>query len=205
MSMKEQAINIINEMDIADICDSVLGYQIHKSGEVPCVYFIRNKYTKLVKIGSTKNIKERYASLRGIFRNHFGVDDALEVVGIICADGDKVSVVERFFHDEYRTQRRFGEWFDIDVTQLEEDWLLGDAVCDTGIRITTWLPDEIVPLLNLKDRLITKCKKSENGFCEIIEYLNWTFNDESQFDKRLNTVNTIVEAISNESMVCYMI
>lgn len=91
-------------------------YQIekYKSTDIPCVYFIKNEYTGLIKIGKTKHVIARFKQLLSMFKNHFGVNNGLKIIGIIpIFDGSEYKI-ETYLHKKYNDYRTFGEWFDID-------------------------------------------------------------------------------------------
>lgn len=76
------------------------------------VYFIRNKYNNLVKIGSTDNITQRFKTIKSICKNYIGMEDAVELIGLIDTSFIKPVEVEKYFHKKYKQYNKFGEWFD---------------------------------------------------------------------------------------------
>lgn len=84
------------------------------------VYFIYNKYTKLMKIGKTNNPFKRLNELNSMFKNHFGVDDALRLIRIIFIPTGKNDIVEKLYHKKYNNYNKYGEWFDIGVDEIVE-------------------------------------------------------------------------------------
>ena len=49
-------------------------YLLKEKDNFNCVYFIRNKYTNLVKIGSTTDIVRRFSELNSLYKNYLGVN-----------------------------------------------------------------------------------------------------------------------------------
>lgn len=88
-------------------------YSIEKSTTIPCVYFIKNKYTGLIKIGQTSDILKRIATLQSLFKSYFGVEDALKITGLICTFSQKQNKLEHEIHNELKQYRCYGEWFNI--------------------------------------------------------------------------------------------
>lgn len=76
------------------------------------VYFIKNKYNNLVKVGSTNNIVQRFKTIKSICKNYIGMEDAVELVGLIDTSFIKPIEVEKYFHKKYKQYNKFGEWFD---------------------------------------------------------------------------------------------
>ena len=84
------------------------------------VYFIYNKYTKLIKIGKSNNPFKRLNELNSMFKNHFGIENALEMIRIIFVPSGKDYTVEKMFHEKYADMRTFGEWFDVSKDEICE-------------------------------------------------------------------------------------
>jgi len=74
------------------------------------VYFILNKANGLVKIGCSKNPKER---LKGLISEH---KTPLELYKVI--NGDFKS--ERYLHNKHKSFRVKGEWFRRDLLDIED-------------------------------------------------------------------------------------
>lgn len=89
-------------------------YLLKENDNFNCVYFIRNKYTNLVKIGSTTDIIRRFNELNSLYKNYLGVDDSLKIEFLLYIPYNiKPSVYEKQIHKELKKHRKFGEWFDI--------------------------------------------------------------------------------------------
>lgn len=115
--------------------DLYFTYCIEKSNNnVPCVYFIKNKYTGLIKIGRTKDINQRISQLNSIFISHFGVNDALELIGIICTFNGNEHKLETLIHKNYKNVRQYGEWFKLSKETVINDYLFGDVIIN-DIRV----------------------------------------------------------------------
>lgn len=84
------------------------------------VYFIYNKYTKLMKIGKTNNPFKRLNELNSMFKNHFGIDDALKLIRIIFVPSGKNDLIEKMYHEKFNNYNKYGEWFDVSVDKIVE-------------------------------------------------------------------------------------
>ena len=83
------------------------------------VYFIYNKVTKLIKIGCTENPIKRLKQLNSMFFNHFGVEDALELLTLYYVPDGSMQKAEKDFHEEFSKYRVHGEWFSIPNKELK--------------------------------------------------------------------------------------
>lgn len=109
---------------------------------IPCVYFIRNKYTKLIKIGKTKNIAKRISQIRSMFKNHFGVNDGLELIGILPVFNGEESKLETYLHKKYKYYNTYGEWFNIDFSVILNECFTSWCKC---CGIITGRIESIIP------------------------------------------------------------
>jgi len=101
-------------------------YKIYKTlncDNFPCVYFMRNKYTGYVKVGSTKDPLGRFNTLNSMCANHFGMTDALILEGIIYIPSSKHTQYEKQIHKELKYCQKYGEWFDISYDELINKYL----------------------------------------------------------------------------------
>jgi len=96
-------------------------YKTLSTNSFPCVYFIRNKYNNLVKIGSTKNPFKRFKELKSMCLNHFGMDNVLEIEGIIYIPSEKHSLYENILHKQYKEYNKHGEWFDLSKETIKNE------------------------------------------------------------------------------------
>lgn len=88
----------------------------HKSS---IVYFIRNKYNGLLKIGKTNNLQRRINEIENCF-NFLGLDTNELVVEAIsyCPYGMNNGKVETYYHNLFKEKRKIGEWFDVSYDEL---------------------------------------------------------------------------------------
>lgn len=86
------------------------------------VYFIRNEYNGLLKIGKTNNLQRRINEIENCF-NFLGMDTQKITVEAIsyCPFGMNNSQVESYYHNLYKDKRIKGEWFDISKVELFND------------------------------------------------------------------------------------
>ena len=83
------------------------------------VYFIRNKYNGLLKIGKTNNLQRRINEIENCF-NFLGLDTNELVVEAIsyCPYGMNNGKVETYYHNLFKEKRKIGEWFDVSYDEL---------------------------------------------------------------------------------------
>ena len=86
------------------------------------VYFIRNEYNGLLKIGKTNNLYRRKNEIEKCF-NFLGMDTQKITVEAIsyCPFGMNNSQVESYYHNLYKNKRVNGEWFDVSKVELFND------------------------------------------------------------------------------------
>lgn len=102
-----------NEEETEKFCTDILSQYIKNYGKKHnYVYFFRNKYNNLVKIGCTTDIVKRYGDIKSICKNYIGMEDALRIEGIIDTSFIKPEKVEKYLHEKYKNYRKFGEWFE---------------------------------------------------------------------------------------------
>lgn len=81
------------------------------------VYFIRNKVNNLLKIGRSKNLKNRFLSIKSNFK-FCGLKAELEIeLFIECNFSIEL---EKLLHEEYNDFRESGEWFSIDNINTQQ-------------------------------------------------------------------------------------
>lgn len=106
-----------------------------KSYTTSVVYFIRNEYNGLLKIGKTNDLKKRISQLQGCF-TLLGMEcDKLVLEAIsYCPFGINASKVETYYHHLFSKNRRIGEWFDVDYDTLFSSLIIDDIV--NGVLVT---------------------------------------------------------------------
>ena len=83
------------------------------------VYFIRNKYNGLLKIGKTNDLQRRINEIENCF-NFLGLDTnelAVEAISY-CPYGMNNGKVETYYHNLFKEKRKIGEWFDVSYDEL---------------------------------------------------------------------------------------
>lgn len=192
-------------------------YQISQNNkytnDLSCIYFIKNKYTGLIKIETTENIFKRYNQLESIFKNNFGIDDALTVLGIIIIPPKEKIKLESFYHQKYKKYRTFGEWFKINFEIIERDLfyetkkqkdVLGEYYCTTidDINYYNEIPLKTIPKRSF---LIDKKYFIENELTNIFSHYENTeliayfiYRNEGIYDHNLhNPLITLFNDIGN--------
>lgn len=94
-----------------------------------CVYFIRNEFTGLTKIGQAKNITKRFSQIKTSF-THVGIPANLKLVGAVLVYPQWLNDVERHFHLEFKNKRTYGEWFRISNNDIMEQLFYGSDRCE---------------------------------------------------------------------------
>lgn len=113
--------NTFSHLDETTLKELYMTYYAKCFMEPSFVYFIYNKYTKLIKIGKAKNPFKRLNELNSMFKNHFGVENALEMLRVVFIQFDDGYAAEKIYHKTYKEYRTFGEWFNIDKSVILED------------------------------------------------------------------------------------
>jgi hypothetical protein len=111
--------------------ESVLGpLGISRRDPVPpadpsAIYFILNG--DLVKIGWTRNVRQRLASLRAM------AGTPMVLLGTVPTTWKEAWPFERTIHDRFKAARQHGEWFAVSRQAVEEVILeLGGRLGDQG-------------------------------------------------------------------------
>lgn len=93
---------------------------IDENKQISIVYFIRNQYTGLLKIGKTNNLPRRIKEIKNTF-TFLGMDTQELVLEAIsyCPYGMNNTDVEKYYHHKFKENRINGEWFDITYEDLQ--------------------------------------------------------------------------------------
>lgn len=124
-----------------------------KKNGIKGVYFLKNNTNELIKIGCSKNIKQRIKEIEATFK-HVGVECDLNLISYVeCIQYGKL---EHYLHTVFVNDRIQGEWFSIEenvlidyikqldikqynienIEQIEEEYIKtdkeqADEICDT--------------------------------------------------------------------------
>jgi hypothetical protein len=193
VKLVEKIISLLNFISDEDLTMARYFYEIEKTGNTAGVYFIKNKYTGLVKIGCTSNIKVRYAMLDGLFRNQFGAPDALQILDFLLINPRFILKVEKMIHATFSNNRRYGEWFEISNDDIESS-VFGDIVLNSGVRITSFFNDDIYKEIDYKNNLL-RSSKSVSVILSELDFIKWLFanyrGDDMFNDKIIRAINDI--------------
>lgn len=118
--LKELYYQMFSNLDSQALNELYMTYYAKTKMQPAFVYFIYNKYTNLIKIGKSNNPFKRLNELNSMFKNHFGVENALEMIRIIFVPSGKDYTVEKMFHEKYEQFRTFGEWFKMSKDEICE-------------------------------------------------------------------------------------
>ena len=99
------------------------------------VYFIRNKYNGLLKIGKTNDLQRRINEIENCF-NFLGLDTNELVVEAIsyCPYGMNNGKVETYYHNLFKEKRKIGEWFDVSYDELLDSLFVNYII--NGVLVT---------------------------------------------------------------------
>ena len=99
------------------------------------VYFIRNKYNGLLKIGKTNSLQRRINEIESCF-NFLGLDTNELVVEAIsyCPYGMNNGKVETYYHNLFKEKRKIGEWFDVSYDELLDSLFVNYII--NGVLVT---------------------------------------------------------------------
>lgn len=95
----------------------------------PAVYFIKNEYTKMIKIGATKNISKRFKEFKSGFATLGLEDNQLRLIGLMFCPAkyiNKLHLIEEKIWHKYINQcyphiKRIGEWFSVSEEKILDD------------------------------------------------------------------------------------
>ena len=87
--------------------NEIIGIEKNNKGYV---YFVKNGYNNLIKIGKTLNLQIRLNSFSTSF------SDGVFLVGYIYSEN--YSEIEKKIHEDFKLKRKTGEWFDISDVEI---------------------------------------------------------------------------------------
>lgn len=123
--LKRSFENFINDFTQNDLEEMYRNYWYKTNKPETFVYFIYNEYTKLTKIGCSNNPFKRINQLKTMFKNNFGLPDALELKAIIYVPDGKMYELESYYHNLFKSKETYGEWFKLtkkDLNKIVEDF-----------------------------------------------------------------------------------
>lgn len=192
---QKQVLSFYQDMldDPMGIDNIYMVYELLKTSRISCVYFIRNLASDLVKIGRTKNLKYRYATIRNdVARYNQG---KVKLERIILSPESQLSKLENIIHKHYKNLRKNGEWFDIQEKYDDEycgtNCILCNSEGDTELVVDD-LYDMLAPV-DIKKNFVDSLNRS--GFIETlfdkspIEALNSSV----KFTKLISMINYVDE------------
>lgn len=193
VKLVDEILSCLDSISDEDLTTAYYFYTLEKTGNTSGVYFIKNRYTGLVKIGCTSNIRQRYATLDGLFRNQFGAPDALQILDFLLIVPRFISKVEKIAHATFSGKRKYGEWFDISADDIDL-LAFGDIVLNNGIRITSFFNEDVCREIGYKNILLNLNRSSVDVLSEF-EFIKWLFanycGNDMFNDKILNAIRDI--------------
>lgn len=153
------------------------------------VYFIRNKYNGLLKIGKTNDLQRRINEIERCF-NFLGLDTnelAVEAISY-CPYGMNNGKVETYYHNLFKEKRKIGEWFDVSYDELLNS-LFVDYIIN-GVLVTV---EDTYDFPNG----VKKLKLAENDYKLLKKEV--TNELKEKVSKQLGILNTDIYNIFNRS------
>lgn len=112
-------INMFQDLSKENMSNLYKIYQVsYNTNKFEYVYFMYNEVTQLIKIGKSKNPKQRIATINTIFKTQFGIDGKIHLIGLICVPSGNSLKLEQLIHKKYECYRQNGEWFNISQKQV---------------------------------------------------------------------------------------
>lgn len=180
-----------NEDETEKLCTDVLTQYIKNCGKKHnYVYFFRNKYNNLVKIGCTTDIVKRYGDIRSICKNYIGMEDALTIEGAIDTSFIKPERVEKFLHEKYKKYRKFGEWFEFTDNVWKEIYHLFIE----GDDFAEMINDDDVEKLDIQDKVHNIMYVGSPNDKEFVKLLSECSKTKAIED---NLVETYIDKLTN--------
>ena len=183
----------------------VLNYFYHcmlmdESNDENVVYFIRNEYTGLLKIGKTNNLSRRITEIERCF-NFLGLDTQKLVIEAIsyCPFGINNGKVETFYHNLFKEKRKNGEWFDVSYEELMNtlycDYIINGVI--VAVENITDFPDGAKTICLEEENVEILRKNIENNLVEKLSKELCIFDNIFKFNKK--------ETIPSEKLYNYLI
>lgn len=92
-----------------------------------CVYFIQNVSTEQIKIGMAIDLEKRFHQIKTAFK-HIGMPEKLKLIAVVMSYPKYLSKIEKEFHQLFKAQRAYGEWFSIKVEDVYESLQYTDSM-----------------------------------------------------------------------------
>ena len=153
------------------------------------VYFIRNKYNGLLKIGKTNDLQRRINEIESCF-NFLGLDTnelAVEAISY-CPYGMNNGKVETYYHNLFKEKRKIGEWFDVSYDELLNslfvDYIINGVL--VTVEDTYYFPNGV-----------KKLKLAENDYKLLKKEV--TNELKEKVSKQLGILNTDISNIFNRN------
>ena len=153
------------------------------------VYFIRNKYNGLLKIGKTNDLQRRINEIESCF-NFLGLDTnelAVEAISY-CPYGMNNGKVETYYHNLFKEKRKIGEWFDVSYDELLDSLFVNYII--NGVLVTV---EDTYDFPNG----VKKLKLAENDYKLLKKEV--TNELKEKVSKQLGILNTDISNIFNRN------
>ena len=108
-----ELIECFGKEDFIECCKNY----VSNNAEISYVYFIYNNLTKLTKIGVTDDIKKRCIKINSEYRNTLGIEPNMKLIALIPCYKKSKYLSEKFVHNVFKDDRKFGEWFNIEYDE----------------------------------------------------------------------------------------
>lgn len=142
--IKEIYTNFISHYTNNELNAMYKNYWYYQNKPEAFVYLIYNEYTKLTKIGCSNNPIKRLKQLNSMFKNHFGIDGALKLIGVIYIANGNMKKIEKEYHDLFKSKEKYGEWFKLNKKDLDNIFSYSEYITDQDTNEDIFIDKEIL-------------------------------------------------------------
>lgn len=116
--IKTEYKNLFKKFSPEVIAQFYKSYYAISTDQQEFVYFMHNKENNLIKIGHTTDIYSRLSSINSEWKNLYGTENAITLLGVILIPSGKGREAEYMYHERAKEYRRHGEWFELTYNQV---------------------------------------------------------------------------------------
>ena len=117
---------------------------IYETHNTNVVYFLRGNHNGLVKIGKSKCISKRIKELQGCFYQIGLKPSRFDCIALIYLPyGKDYSLIEKLFHEKFKSKCRIGEWFELSNREIYKaiSSIYGNPIKINGVNVYCGIPD----------------------------------------------------------------
>jgi hypothetical protein len=135
-----------------------------------------------------------------LFESHFGVDDALQMVGFLLIAPQYITDIEDMVHISLTDKRKDGDWFDMSENDMLDSWLFGDVVLNNGVRITSVFDNDVYDIIDYRAHL-----SSAEYILEDYDFFKWLASNYLGSNPIYEKIGLVVDDISPTALSWNMI